>query len=414
MKRFSALAGLATTDIAIGFAVQLYVLLGVGIGPQTDAYFAGLAPTLVLLAILQMPIQRAVVSAYTGNDAGPFPALRLYGAIVGGLLVVVAVLALAGEYALHFLYPGLSAESLKTALATMQVHGLAVSLAAGNLVLLALNQIRGRFIQCEVGLVSASLAGAVWVLLTLHWLGVVAAAWGQFIKSLCSGVAYMFLLRGQVTGGKPPWRSIWEVIRPLSTAGLLSKLAPIVDRSIASAASAGSLTVLVFAQTIFSSAVGVADRAIVAPRIPELKRNPDYRKVFTVSSRLALAGIAIVIATSLGALVALQVEWIHAVVPRNVLQLLMELLILLAGLPIGTLAAQWLAAALVFVDKARITARIMTWCFLLGIPVKYLGFELGGIRGLAVAMSCYYLASAAALWLTIRSVGRAAANRPNT
>jgi hypothetical protein len=416
MRRFSALAALASTDIAIGFAVQLLVLLTIGVGTQTDAFFAGQAPALVLLAIFQLPIQRAVVSSFAEGKSTVYPAVRLYAAIVAGMAALVAVVCVAGEFALHLIYPTMSRESIDLALEVLKVQGVAVAITAGNLVLLSLNQLSGQFVRCESLLAGSSLLAAVWVVVALDWLGVIAAAYGQVIKAFLSGTGYLLLLRGQLSNQPPPWRRIWEIVRPLASAGMLSKMAPLVDRSIASVAVAGSLTVLVFAQTVYSAAVGVADRALVAPRLPELKRDAGFPKVFRVTWQLVGAGFTIVLALTLAALVSLNVEWVRAAVSPSVLQLLLELCILLAGLPIGTLAAQWLAATLVFVDKAQITARIMTWCFILGIPVKFLGFALGGIQGLAIAMSCYYLASAGSLWLVIRRLARnaPAASREDT
>ena len=87
----------------------------------------------------------------------------------------------------------------------------------------------------------------------------------------------------------------------------------------------------------------------------------------------------------------------------------MSCIVLLAGFPIGTLSAQWMAANMVFIGEASRLARIMSWCFVIGVPVKFLGFHLGGVHGLAIAMSCYYLASALSVWFVLRHMARKAA-----
>jgi putative peptidoglycan lipid II flippase len=403
MKRFTTLASLAAVDIAIGFGVQVMVLLRVGVGEQTDAYYAGQAPMLVLFAIFQLPLQRAVVSAFAATGVETrYPALRLHAVVVLAMLLLAATLSLAGEFALHFVYPGLSAPATETALTVLRVQGAATAISAGNLVLLALNHVRGRFVQCEIALASSAVLSAIWVFVAVDRFGVVAAAHGQLIKALISGLVYLFLLRGKLTWQTPPWQHVWNVVKPLSTAGLFSKMTPLVDRSIASAAASGSLTMLVFAQTIYGASIGVAERAIVAPRLPELKRNPSLATSMLVALRLAIAGAMLAMVLILGAAVALQLDFVLHAVSEPVLKLLLDSLILLAGFPIGTLGAQWLAATLVFMDQAKLSARVMTWCFLVGVPVKIVGFQLGGIRGLAIAMSCYYLASAGSLWLVLR------------
>ncbi len=406
MKRSSKLASLALIDIALGFGIQAIVLLTVGVGPETDAYYAGQAPTLVLLAIFQLPLQRALVAAFAERESATYPAYKLYLVVVLALGFVVAVLGALAPFVVPLAFPGLSPETTEIAVSVLRVQGCAIVLMIGNLVWLSLNHVKGAFLKCELALAISSFISAVWVVATVDRFGVMSAAYAQVLKATLSGVAYYFFLRGAASWHTPPWQQIWSVVKPLSMAGSLSKLTPLVDRSIASAATSGSLTILVFAQTIYSAAVGVAERAIVAPRLPALKRDPAAGVSFRVSFQLAVAGAMLVVALSLGTGVILQVPAVVSAFSAQTLKLLLESFILLAGLPIGTLAAQWMAATMVFVGQSRLSARIMTWCFLLGIPVKILGFELGGIRGLAVAMSCYYLASAVSLWLVLRRIGR--------
>jgi len=407
MKRLSTLTALASTDLAASFLIQVMVLASVGVGQLTDAYFAGQAPVLVLLAIVQLPIQRAVLSAFTDLPPGfRFPGLQLYCAIVGVLLIGVGVLLLIGKAALPFAYPTLSSEALDLALRVMGIQGLAVAIAAGNTVLLSGNHIAGRFVRAEVALASASLVTVAWVAITLPSLGVIAAATGQVLKAALAGASYGIMLRGQMTWRRPPWRSLWKIVRPLASAGLLSKLAPLVDRSIASMAASGSITLLVFAQSLYSAAVGVFDRAIVAPRLPSLKREPTWETISGMSVRLVVAGVGVVAALVAGLWFAALLGWASSALPADSVDLLLGLMSLLVGLPVGTLVAPWLAASLVFLGRASVSARIMAWCFLISIPLKVAAFRLGGVHGLAFAMSCYYLGSAASLWFFSRRFAR--------
>lgn len=400
--RVPTLAALAATDIALGFGIQALVLLWVGVGAQTDAYYAGQAPALVLLSVFQLPLQRAVVAAFGDARVDSYPAIKLVLVVVVLMSVLIGLISLGGAHVLRIVYPGFSPDALATALQVLRIQGLAVALTAGNLVLLSLNQVGGRFVQCEAALVASAICAALWVVLAIDDFGVLAAAYGQVLKALMSGALYLYLLRGKLTWQRPPWRQVWDVVRPLSSAGLLSKMAPLVDRSIASAAASGSLTVLVFAQTVYGASVGVAERAIVAPRLPALKRDLSVSISFRVAAQLALAGAVLVATLALGVAIARHVDLIVEAVSAPMMKLLLECVVLLAGFPIGTLSAQWMAATMVFVGESRLTARIMIWCFLIGLPVKIVGFQLGGIQGLAASMSCYYLASAVSLCLVLR------------
>jgi hypothetical protein len=291
-------------------------------------------------------------------------------------------------------------------LQVLHVHGAAVAIGTGNLVLLSLNHVRGRFVECELSTAAASLCAAALVVVAVNRIGVLAAAYGQLLKAIISSGLYLFLLRGRLGWGRPPWRKIWDIVRPLASAGMLSKLTPLIDRSIASAAPSGSLTVLVFAQTVYGACVAVAERAIVAPRLPALQRSPSISAALSAARMLALAGVMLVVLFAAGSAVLAQIEPVANAISAPALHLLLVCGVLLAGLPIGTLSAQWMAAMMVTVGRAQLSARIMTACFVVAIPVKFLAFELGGIEALAVAMSCYYLASALSLWLVLRSLGR--------
>jgi putative peptidoglycan lipid II flippase len=400
------LAMLAAADIAIGFAIQAIVLAKVGVGEQTDAYYAGQAPMLVLLAIFQLPLQRAVVAAFAEHTDARYPGWPLLLVVLGAMSATVFAIALSGEVALPFVFPELSAAARATALQVLSVHGAAVAISAGNLVLLSLNHVRGRFVQCELSVAAGALCAATLVILAVDRIGVLAAAYGQLIKAVISAALYLFLLRGQLGWGHPPWRKIWDIVRPLASAGLLSKMTPLIDRSIASAAPSGSLTVLVFAQTVYGACVAVAERAIVAPRLPALQRSQSLGAALSAVRLLALAGVVLVVLFAVGVAILAQIEPVAAAISPSALHLLLVCGVLLAGLPIGTLSAQWMAAMMVAAGRAQLSARIMAACFIVAIPVKFLAFSLGGIEALAVAMSCYYLASALSLWLVLRSLGR--------
>jgi putative peptidoglycan lipid II flippase len=401
-KGFSLLALLAATDIALGFFVQAQVLVSVGVGASTDAFYAGQAPMVVLLAIFQLPLQRAVVGTFgEPRFAQAFPALRLYAMVLGLFLIAVIAASMAGPFGLQLLYHGLSPEAVEVATSVLRVQGLAVTLLAGNLVLMSLNHVRGRFLNCEVVLVFAGVLSAIWVFLAVGRMGVVAAAYGQLLKAAVCGGVFLWMLRRELDWGVPPWRHLWSVVRPLSTAGALSKLAPLVDRSIASAAASGSLTVLVFVQLMYTAGISVVERAFVAPRLPDLKRMVDQDPSTRTALGLGLVGMGLALVLTLVA-VAMQLEFVAREVTPEAGLLFNALIPILVGLPVGTLAAQWLAAGLVFGGRASVTARIMVLCFVASIPVKILGFHFGGIRGLAIAMSCYYLASAISLFVVTK------------
>lgn len=402
MRRFSTLASLAASDLAIGFAIQVFVLLSVGVGATTDAFYAGQAPPIVLLAIFQLPLQRAVVATFAGEGQVPFPAVKLLLAAMSTMAVLVLVLSLLAPALIAVLYSELPAAAQATAVEVLRVQGLVVTATIGNLVLLSLNHVDGRFMQSEMAMLMASACAALFVFFAVSHLGVVAASYGQLIKALISGGLYLLILRSRLTWGRPPWEKTWGIIRPLASAGALTKLAPVIDRSIASAAPHGSMTMLTFGQAMYGAATGIAERSIVAPRLPALKRGEMSESPVIIAAQLGLAGLVMAVLLVLLAILTRQLDIAGDFISPQMLDTLIVSLACLGGFPVAALSVQWMAAAMVILGKPHVSARIVTWGFVASVPLKLIGFWLGGIHGLAVAISIYYLANAAAFVIVLR------------
>lgn len=405
------LAALAASDLAISFAVQIYMLLTVGIGAKTDAYYAGQAAPIVLLAIFQLPLQRAVVASYAGEQHSEFAGARLLLAVMGGMAILVLILSLAAPFLIGLLYSNLPADAQQIAVSVLRVQGLAVTATVGNLVLLSLNQVDGRFREAELALLSSSAVAGVFVVSTVHTLGVVAASYGQLLKALTAGCLYLWILRPRLTWGRPPWEKVWAVIKPLAAAGSLTKLAPVIDRSIASAAPHGSMTMLSFAQAMYGAATGIAERSIVAPRLPALKRGEMTQTPLRIASQLGLAGLVIAAGTVVLASLTHRLGLAGQLVSPDMLEVLIVSLACLGGFPVAALSVQWMHAAMVILGKPQVSARIVSWGFVVSVPLKLFGFWAGGIHGLALAMSLYYLGNATAFVVALRRL-EAARERP--
>jgi O-antigen/teichoic acid export membrane protein len=67
---------------------------------------------------------------------------------------------------------------------------------------------------------------------------------------------------------------------------------------------------------------------------------------------------------------------------------------------------QWIAAAVVVLGRPDLTAKIMASGFLVGVAIKFAAFHLGGIRGLAIGISVYYLLNALAFLIVLRRIMR--------
>ena len=74
-----------------------------------------------------------------------------------------------------------------------------------------------------------------------------------------------------------------------------------------------------------------------------------------------------------------------------------SLTFLLGGTLLGGMLGQVLAAQFYITQNTRLLAKIGVIGFTIGIVMKITGFFLGGIYGLAIATSLYYLTNCAAI-----------------
>ena len=410
MKRFSALALLAASDLAVGFAVQSFVLVSVGIGSLTDAFFAGQALPLVLLSIIQLPLQRASLSAFSGVTGERYPALKLFSGVFIVLLVLTTLLSVIAPWGVSLIYSSLPPDAQAAAVGVLRIQGLAATFSASNLVMLSLNHLSSRFLYCEMSLLFSGLVGAAVVVATVKYFGVMAAAYGQLVKAMLCGVLYLIPLRGKLSWATPPWDEVKKIVAPLASAGALTKFGPVIDRSIASGAASGSLTVLAFTQWIFTAGIGVAERALIAPRLPGLKKGGLTPATARTATQLAVAGALSALALFLFATAAGSFGGIERRVLPSDTALLAQCAILLIGFPIGSLSVQWMAAAITVYGRPDVTAKIVAWGFFVGVSLKVAGFWLGGIQGLAIGISIYYLLNAAAFVVALKRLSTPAAS----
>jgi hypothetical protein len=405
-RRGLSLATLAALDLLIAFAIQLYAVMRVGVGSATDAYFAGQIIPLSLYGIVQLPVQRAVVAVFAIRPDGVYPAARvwlMFTALAGCGMFVLAALA---PFLLHYVFPALDATARSTAIHILWIQSATTVLMSGTLVLASLNQVAGRFVRCEVIALASTIASAMLILVTLRELGVVALALGALLKAGLSGLAHRATLGRQLGAGAAPWREIWSVVRPMAAAGTLAKMAPIIDRSIASAAAAGSLTLLTLGQTMYSATTVLAERAIVTPLLPGLRRSGKARDALVTGGWLAACGVVIATVLATGAHLASGIAITQQWLSIGQMEVLVYCLVALMGFGVGGLTGQWLSATLIVFGRADLSSRVALYGFVLSVPLKIVAFAVWGLYGLAFAISCYYVLNALAMAVLLRIIGR--------
>jgi putative peptidoglycan lipid II flippase len=414
--RLSACLGLITAaNMLIWFLLQGYVFSYAGASIQADAFFASLAVPQVILAVSGSTLTHVLVPFFSGKDRAQ---IQEEGwALVLLLAAVFTVLALAlivtAQYWMPLIVIGFSQEAkeLSVSLARIQIAGMVFSGAVS--VLLSACHAQGKFMVAEAApCISTALAFGL-LTYVLPRYGVTGAAWVNVLRAF-AGVALMLPFLGRparLAFGEVS--VVWSRLRPLLLSASYYKSDQLFDRFLSSMGSVGGLSLFYFAQQACVAANTVLGKAIAAPVIPRLAtlaKAGDWpmfyqvyrRRLFLITGVSVLACLAAALS---GSLVLHQLALVPALRQLTSAELagLARLFILLSGVIVGGGAGLILSEAFFAKGQTRTPAAVMAVCFTGGILIKALGFSVGGVTGLALATSVYFMSYPLLLYLLIEA-----------
>lgn len=377
-------------------------MISLGAGRLTDALFAGMAVPQLMLTVVSGSLTHVLIPLLAGEDAQRqrHDAWAFLILVAGGFAVVAALLFVLAPLWVALLLPGFdpAGRVLAVELSRIQLVGMVFTAITG--VQAALYNARSSFMWPE--LAQALVGGLGFVLLV--WLlpvgGVHAAAWVMTLR-----FALQALLLAPVMG-RPVWpdlsapviRAAWQRIRPLLLGTTYYKTDPLVDRYLLSSAGSGSLSLYYLAQQLFSAAIQVLGKALVLPVVPALSRlakagdDAAFHRLWQKSMLLSgifvaisLAGLLLIGQPVLGWLVG------HGSVTAANVNDLWWMMLWLAGFFAGSVLGQIAASSFYAQGNTRTPTRISMLSYSFYIPAKVVGYCWGGVAGLALVTSAYYL-----------------------
>lgn len=401
MKIAIKLGAISAANIVTVFLFQLYVLVELGPGPETDALFAGMAIPQLVLAIISGSLIHVLVPLLAGESED-----RLrhdawgYLTLISGLFGLIAILLfVAAPWWVPLTVPGFNeaGKILTIELARIQLIGM--FFAAVNSVQLAAYHARHKFLWADFAPLMSSVIALLLLIWALPRFGVIAAAW---IGSIRMVIQTILLAPGMGTPVRPNLESIaiqqgWLRIKPLLLGTAYYKTDPLVDRFLLSTTTSGSLSLYYFAQQIYGAASQVVNKSITAPLVPKLSmlhKAGDkiefvriyHRKLLQVGiiSLLGLLMLALLGQTLLSFLVG------HGNVNAGNVNELWWIMIWLGGMFIGGTAGQITSTSFYACGDTVTPTRISMISYTVYIPGKIISFYFWDIVGLAIATSIYY------------------------
>lgn len=409
------IAALAVANMGATFLLQWYVLVFFGPGRETDALFAGMTVPNLVVVLTSAPVGNTLVPLFAQQPAGAGRQSVAWAmfAIISGIFGALSVLFYftAGWWA-PALAPGFEGEARALLVETSRIQVLGVVFTAQYSVAWAMCQARRQFVSVEVSLlVSVGLALGLMMWIAPRY-GVLGVAWLNAGRAVLQTILLLPGMGGLV---RPDWRApalqdAWRRMWPLLVGGTYYKSDMLVDRFLSSMAPAGGLSLFHLGRQLYAAAQGILSKALVGPVVPTLAAQAGagefqafralYRRRLVLVSGLILGGYAAYLVVGkllLGLLIG------HGGVTAENLDTLHAILLALVGFLLGA-PSQILASSFYALGDTRTPTKLSVVGYTLGVAMKVGGFYWGGLMGLAVGTSLYYLVNGVmlAVWLEAR------------
>lgn len=406
---------LSVANVLLSAGLQFVPLAFFGASLTVDIFVAAMMLPGVITSISAVVVTYSLVPQLAGIDPDTQGGLtrRAFVAVAAYLGVpTLALIALAPVW-VPWTVPGFSLEATSSTVALARVSLTASLVAVFGLVLSARMQANSQFILNALAAVVSAAVAAVIAVATIGRFGIVAAAWSLVARSAIQLAVAWALHPPRI--GRTATRELvlGRTALPLLASSSVSKLEPIVDRSLLSTAPPGVLTLFYLAQQIYGAMSQVAAGSILAHVLTRFSTEarqhdgtPPWHSLLRELTR------ATIVAVGFGLLLAAAVligTWLFDQYCRNCVSFLTASDLARLGVLLLALGGVWVFGLHGMVLSSYFYARGDTMTpsvvavagFVVAIALKIAGFRLGGAVGLAIATSLYFFSTSAAMFALI-------------
>jgi putative peptidoglycan lipid II flippase len=403
-KKFLGLGVVVSINLVLQFLFQWYIIVSLGVGSASDAFFGAMALPQFILLVLSSSLTVVLIPMIAPFKAGEFQKESWnYFQGAGLLFGLIALLLFAtAHWWVGWILPGFKGENFTLVLHLSQIQLFTMVLSAMLSVLWAVHSARENFYLIESTSIIANLLAFAALYFALRYYGIYAAAW---INVLRVALQLAFLMKILGPYQKPVWastsfREAWKKLRPLIAGNIYFKTDTLVDRHLTSTGNGGDLTLLNLAQQLYAAGNSILSKVLVSTMVPPMARahaegrtahfNQLFKRRLLVGSAVTVLGLVVLLAIG---------KWLLAVFfsvknfDAAAVSRLWWLLVLLGGYWIGALTGSITAATFYAKGNTRTPTRLSMLNFTLYLPLKFFCYYRFGIQGLALSVSIYYISS---------------------
>jgi putative peptidoglycan lipid II flippase len=402
IKLSLTLGWLAVCGAALAILMPWYIVTRLGVGAQTDAFFAsGALPQLIFL-IVSTSLTHVLVPLLTTQEGKAFRQ-DAWGFFIGVTAIFSAlalVLNATAAYWVPRLVPGFSAQGKALTVSLTRIQLVSMICNASVAVLWSVCYARRKFIWAELSSIMATSVALLFLVVMLPRHGIIAAAWATVLNM---GLKLALLLPLLGRWQRPRWdshaiREAWRRLKPSLLGQTYYKTEPLVDRFLTSMTSAGGLSLYYIAQQVYSVINLVLNKAFSAPMVPALAVAAQagdwlaYRRIYR--ERLwwvvCLVASGYVILIVAGNLLLPALIGQGGITAENV-RALWWIMIALGGALAGGAAGQLTSVAFYAMGDTKTPTKLFVWTYTIYVPIKVAAFLRYGLLGLAITTSLHLL-----------------------
>ncbi len=379
-----------------------YVVTRLGIGVESDAFFAsGALPQLIFL-ISSFALSQVLVPLLATEDEKTFhrDSWTIFLGVTVFFTLLAALLFATTRLWVALLVPGFAPLATQLTITLTRIQLLAMIGNASVVVLWSVYYARQKFVWAEVSSLLANAVGLLFLFWTLPVYGITAAAWAT-VLTLVLKVALLMPVLG-------PWQrpqlnsfvvnETWRRVKPFLLGETYAKSDPLIDRFLTSLTSAGSLSLLYIGQQLYAAANLIMTRAIATPAVPALAIAAksgawgDFRHTYR-RRLLSMLGVTLLsyLAFFLVGETALRLLIGHGGITAQNVHRLWWVMLALGGLLVGGAAGQVTSGAFYAMGDTRTPTMLFIGTYTVYIPIKIIVFLRYGVIGLAAATSLHLI-----------------------
>jgi putative peptidoglycan lipid II flippase len=402
--QFLQLGTLSAVNIASNLLFQWLVLTGLGPGMLTDALFAGITLPQLFTAIVSSSLAHVLVPILAGeaHDDQRRDAWTLFVYLAVLFALVATALIFTADWWVPLTVPGFLAEAKLLTVDLARISLLGMVFTGMSAVQAAVGIARHKYLSTEAAPLVANIISTLLLVWLLPMYGVWAAAWISVLRLVVQTLLLLPLIgRPSMPNlSRPAVLIAWQRLKPMLIGAAYYKMDPLVDRFLLSAAATGSLSMLYLAQQLHSAVCQVITKAIAVPVISQLaaahkRHDQEFFALKLIGALKVMLAICLfcVFAIWLVGQPLLTLGMAYGKFSIAHVQDLWLLLLLSAGMLVAGAVGALTAGAFYARGDTRTPTFLGSLAFTVGIALKIFMFNLYGVKGLAVAISTYYIFS---------------------